>query len=198
MSEAAFLAGFLAARMEQPRPGRDAVGVVAGYPIPAVQDFVIGFRAGARRASRLVRVFADYSYDFLDASRCGAIARRQIANGAGVLFNVAGACGLGTLDAARDRGAWGIGVDVDQSFLGPHILTSVLKDFEAAFVALFRRLKAGRLPAGNTVLTSGQGAVGLGKISRRVPGPLRAELERLERRIASGAIHVPGAFPDPR
>lgn len=198
-SEAAFLAGYLATRMEQTRPGRDVVGIVAGFRIPPVRDFVIGFRAGARHASRRVRVLVGYANNFVDPSRCSAIARRQIAQGAGVLFNVAGACGLGTLEAARERGVWGIGVDADQSFLGPHILTSVTKDFEAGFVVLFRRLNAGRLrTGGDTVLTLSHGAVGLGKISRRVPAPLLAELERLERRIARGALRVPGAFPDPR
>jgi len=48
------------------------------------------------------------------------------------------------------------------------------------------------------VLTSADGAVGLGSISPRVPAPLRAEVARLERRIARGEIRVPGAFPDPR
>src|SRR3989440_11915703 len=33
-------------------------------------------------------------------------------------------CGLGTLDAAKEKRVWGIGVDADQSFLGPHVLTS--------------------------------------------------------------------------
>jgi hypothetical protein len=45
------------------------------------------------------------------------------------------------------------------------------------------------------VLTVGDGAVGLGKISPRVGPALRADIDRLERRIASGAIRVPGAYP---
>ena len=49
--EAAYLAGWLAARLERARRGPDVVGVVGGEPIPPVQEFVIGYRAGARRAS---------------------------------------------------------------------------------------------------------------------------------------------------
>ena len=160
---------------------------------------MIGFNAGVRRASRRVRVIVEYSHDFVDSARCKAIALRQIAQGAGVLFNVAGVCGIGALEAAGERGVWGIGVDTDQSFLGPHILTSVLKNFEAAFAVVFRQLKAGRLPAGGqAVLTRSHGAVGLGKFGRAVPAALRGEIERLERRITSGALRVPGAYPDPR
>ena len=60
-----------------------------------------------------------YSDDFTDASKCAAIARSQIARGAGTVFNVAGACGLGTLRAARRAGIWGIGVDSDQLSSAP-------------------------------------------------------------------------------
>ena len=43
--------------------------------------------------------------------------------GSKVVFQVAGGCGLGALDAAKEKGVQGIGVDADQSYLGPHILT---------------------------------------------------------------------------
>lgn len=198
-SEAAYLAGWLAGRVEQERPGRDVVGVVAGVKILSVDDFVIGFRAGVRRASPRIKVLTSYSQDFLDRKRCESIARRQIARGAGVLFNVAGVCGLGTLEAAQERGVWGVGVDTDQSFLGPHILTSVVKRYDVGFLTLLRQVKLGKLtPGRDTVLTLRANAVGLGKISPKVPAPLRAKLGRLERRIASGEIRVPGAFPIPR
>ena len=94
--EAAFLAGWLAAKLEARRPGRDTIGVVGGgIAIPQVTEFVHGFVAGAKRATPRVNVLVDYSDDFLDASKCAALARRQIARGAGVVFNVAGGCGLG-------------------------------------------------------------------------------------------------------
>ena len=55
-NEASYLAGWLAARLERSRRGPDVVGVVGGEAIPPVQDFVIGFRAGARAGSPGVRV----------------------------------------------------------------------------------------------------------------------------------------------
>lgn len=198
-SEAAYLAGWLAGRLERRRPGRDAVGIIAGIKLPSVDDFVIGFRAGVRRASPGVKVFLEYSHDFADASKCKAIARRQIARGAGVVFNVASGCGLGALEAAKESRAWGVGVDTDQSFLGPHILTSVVKRYDAGFLTLLRQVKASKVTTGrDTVLTLADDAVGLGKISPRIGPALRADLERLERRIATGQLRVPGAFPNPR
>jgi basic membrane protein A len=198
-SEAAYPAGWLAGRLERRRAGPDVLGVVAGVKLRSVDDFVLGFRAGARRASPRAKVFVEYSNDFGDTTKCKAIARRQIARGAGVVFNVAGICGVGALEAAKEAGIWGIGVDADQAFLGPHILTSVVKRYGAGFLRLLRQARAGRIPTGrDTVLTLGDAAVGLGKINGRVPRSLRLELERLERRVARGDIRVPGAFADPR
>jgi basic membrane protein A len=189
--EAAFLAGWLAAKLEQRRPGPDIVGAVGGQPVPGVATFMDGYIAGARRAAPRVKVLVDYSDDFVDQGKCAALARRQIARGAGTVFNVAGACGLGAMQAAADAGIWAIGVDSDQSFLGHHILTSVLKSFEAGFVDVFSRVKTGRLRTGrNTVLTMRDGAAGLGAISPEVPRTLVTQLRHLERQIITGKLRV--------
>jgi basic membrane protein A len=196
-NEAAYLAGWLAARMEQRRPGRDVLGVVGGSRgIPAVEDFIVGFKAGARHADPHVAMLVQYSGDFADPSKCEAIARSQIARGAGAIFNVAGACGLGTLHAAQRAGIWGIGVDTDQSGLGPHILTSVVKRFDVVILDLLEQVRDGRIRAGVTdAFTLRNGGASLGRISPRVPASVRAELDRLEARIVAGELHIPGAAP---
>jgi basic membrane protein A len=197
-SEAAYLAGWLTAQLERRRPGPDMLGAVGGFKIPAVDDFIVGYRAGARRAAPGAKVLVGYANDFLDSSKCEAIARRQIAAGAGAVFDVAGTCGLGALEAAADRGVWGIGVDTDQASLGPHILTSVIKRFDNAFANVFEELERGMLARrADLILTLRDGGVGLGKISPKVPRKLRAELEALRRRIVAGEIRVPGMVPTP-
>jgi basic membrane protein A len=189
--EAAFLAGWLAGKLEQRRPGPDVVGVVGGWKVTPVTDFVDGFAAGARRAAPRVKVLVDYSDDFVDPTKCAALARRQIAQGAGVVFNVAGGCGLGAMGAAADARVWAVGVDSDQSFLGPHVLTSVLKRYEAAFGDVFNRVKTGTLRTGrDTTLTMRDGAAGLGRISPRVPRPLVTQLHSLERQLKNGTLRV--------
>lgn len=194
--EAAYLAGWLATRLEQHRPGKDVVGVVGGFSFPPVDDFIVGFRAGARRASSKVTVLTAYSGDFDDTTKCAAIARSQIARGAGAVFNVAGTCGLGTLRAAKQAGVWGIGVDTDQSFLGPHILTSVVKNYDVVMLTLLRQVGNGRIRSGGTTaLKLRDGGAGLGRISPKVPTALRAELDGIRRRIVAGAIRVPGVPP---
>jgi basic membrane protein A len=193
--EAAYLAGWLAARLEQRRPGRDAIGAVGGIRIPAVDDFIVGFRAGARRADPGIEVLVGYSNDFTDPNKCEAIARDLIARGAGAVFDVAGACGLGALEAAGTAGVWGIGVDTDQSSLGPHILTSVVKRYDAGFERLLVQVRTRRWRTGTAtlVLTLRNGGAALGSISPKVPAALRAGLDRLRQRIVDGEIRVPHA-----
>ena len=191
--EAAFLAGWLAAELETRRRGPDVLGVVGGVRgVAGVATFVDGFTIGAKRAAPRARVLVSYSNDFIDPTKCAALARRQIAQGAGTIFNVAGACGLGAMRAAADAGVWAVGVDTDQAFLGRHVLTSVLKSFEAGFTEVLTQVKTGRLRGGrDTTLTMRDGAAGLGKISARVPPALVAQLKELERRIVTGRLRVP-------
>ena len=56
-----------------------------------------------------------YSNDFNDAAKCKEIALDQIPQGSDVVFQVAGDCGLGALDAACEKDVTAIGVDADQS-----------------------------------------------------------------------------------
>ena len=180
--------------MERRRPGPDVVGAVGGLRIPPVDEFIIGFRAGARRASPEVRVLIGYSGDFADPTRCSAIAHRQIAEGAGTVLDVAGGCGPGTLEAARRTGVWAIGVDLDRSGLGPHILTSVVKRYDRGFALLMRQARDHRLRADRAIVMGMErGGVELGRISPRVPERVLRELAAVRRAILRGAIRVPGA-----
>jgi basic membrane protein A len=195
VEQAAYLAGYLAALMEKARPGKDVVGSVGGQPYSSVDTFIAGYRAGARAAVPGITTLNGYSHDFNGPAKCRAVALSQISRGAGVIFNVAGACGLGALDAARSRHVWGVGVDIDQSFLGAHILTSVVKRYDVAILAELRALKEGRLRTGGaTSFGLKQNGVGLGRISSKVPRAFLRKLEVIRDRIAGGAITVPSAL----
>ena len=189
--EAGYLAGYLAGLVERRTPGRHAIGSVGGKKAPQIDRFVAGYQAGARRAEPGITTLNGYANGFFPSQRvrCRNVALAQIARGAGVVFNVAGACGLGALRAAKEKGVWGIGVDVDQSSLGRHILTSAVKNVDAAILETVRATQRGRLGLGRTtVLGVRDGAVGLGRISPRVPRELVSRVERVRRLIAAGRI----------
>ncbi len=187
--EIGFVVGYLAGLVERRRPGRDAVGSVGGFDgVGSVERFISGFRAGARRASPSIRLLNGYA-NFWDSDLCKRVAEAQIAKGVGVVFNVAGECGLGTLAAARNRRVWGIGVDQDQSALGPHILTSAVKDVGLMTYRTIELLAQGRLETGgNTLLGLREGVLRLGRVSPRVPRPLVERTLAMQRAVATGRI----------
>ena len=114
------------------------------------------------------KVTWSYSQDWEDQAKCKELALNQIAAGSKVVFQVAGGCGLGALSAAKDEGVWGIGVDGDQSFLGPHILTSALKGVDSAVFLTIGSVEDGTFAGGkNVVFGIDQDGVGLGRLRRR-------------------------------
>jgi basic membrane protein A len=191
-----YLAGYLAGLLERRRPGKDVLSTVGGYPIPTVNAYIAGFRAGARKADPGVVLLNGYSQDFVNEGKCRTLALNQIAQGSGAVFAVAGPCGLGALDAARDKGVWGIGVDIDQSYLGPHILTSVVKRLDVAVYDLVRSLVRGTFTAGaDSVFDLRDGGVALGKISPKVSPAILSQVERVRTEIVAGRIKVPATLP---
>jgi basic membrane protein A and related proteins len=186
-----YLAGYLAGLEAKRLPGKDVVSSVAGEKQPPVDRFVAGYQAGAKKADPRVTTINGYSQDFNDQSKCKAIAVNQIAAGSVAVFAVAGGCGLGALDAAREGKVGGIGVDADQSFLGPHILTSATKKVDRAVFLAVKSVQAGTFRGGDAVYGLKEGGVGLGKISRRVPRREVAAVRRIQAQIVAGKIVPP-------
>ena len=87
-----------------------------------------------------------------------------------MVFQVAGACGLAALDAANEHRVSGIGVDADQSYLGPHILTSALKRVDTAVFDAIQTGRAGKYQGGRDVVFGiDAGGVGIGRFSPKTP-----------------------------
>jgi basic membrane protein A len=188
--EAGYLVGYLAGLVVKEEGGaRRTIGSVGGQKIPPVDHYIAGYRAGAKAANPGIALLSGYSQDFVDQAKCKEIALNQIAQGATVVFQVAGACGLGALSAAKEKNVWGIGVDADQSFLGPHVLTSALKKVDVAVLQSIQSVQDGAFSGGeDTVFDVRSGAVGLGEISPRVDPELVARVKQVQDEIASGAI----------
>ena len=125
------------------------------------------------------------------------IALNQIARGSQAVFQVAGGCGLGALDAAKQKKVWGIGVDADQAYLGPHILTSGVKRVDTAVYAFFAGSKNGSLKTGrDLVFNLKNGGQDVGKISPKVPKGFVARMNALKPLIISGKIKIPSKLSD--
>jgi basic membrane protein A and related proteins len=189
--QAGYLAGVLAGRSVK-EGSEPIVSSVGGFKEPPVDRFIAGYQAGAKAALPEVRTLNGYSSDWDDQAKCKELALNQIAQGSSVVFQVAGGCGLGALDAARERKVWGIGVDADQSFLGTHVLTSAMKRVDEAVFRMIQSVIDGNWKGGlNVTFGLAEEGVGLGKLAPGVDEADRSALEDVEREILAGEIQIP-------
>ena len=187
--EVGYLVGYLAGLEEARRDGSDVISAVGGMKEPPVDRFIAGYFAGAEKAAPGIKTILDYSQDWDDQAKCKELALNQIARGSNVIFQVAGGCGLGALNAAGERDRWGIGVDADQSFLGPHILTSAQKGVDAAVFLTIVSIGDGTWKGGgNSTYGLKEEGVGLGKVSPDVPQEDIEQVNAIKEQISEGGI----------
>ena len=188
--EAGYLVGYLAGLYAKDK-GFTTISSVGGQKIPPVDHYIAGYKAGAQKADPSIKVLNGYSQDFVDQAKCKELALNQIQQGSKVVFQVAGQCGLGALDAAKQKGAQGIGVDADQSYLGSHILTSATKKVDVAVLDTIKQVQADKFTGGaDTIFDVKSDGAGIGKISSAGTA-YQAKVDAVAKQLAAGSINVP-------
>lgn len=204
-SEGSFLAGAFAAlvttstELDKANPDK-VIGFVGGMDIPIINDFLYGYEQGASYIDPEVKVVASYVGDFVNAPKAKELALAQIdSQKADIIFNVASAAGLGTLEGANEKGVYSIGVDANQNPLYPgSVLTSMLKNVDQSIYRAFDLLIKGELPLGTgETLGIREGAIGLAKdelYDQYVPQSIKDKLVEIEQKVANGEIKVESAL----
>jgi basic membrane protein A and related proteins len=187
-NEAGYLAGYLAALVTKEKGGDQVISSVGGQKIPPVDAYIAGYQAAAGEAASGMETLNAYSQDFVDQAKCKEIALNQIAEGAQVVFQVAGQCGLGALDAAKEKGVLGIGVDADQGYLGEHILTSAQKKVDVAVFETAKAVQDDAFAGGeDQIFDLKSDGVALGEINADGQ-PFADQIEELKQQIIDGEI----------
>jgi basic membrane protein A len=190
-NESGCLVGVLAAKMAQ-KAGKKVIGAVGGLQIPPVDIWIAGYRYCAQKAVPGTKVLIGYSQDFVASDKCKTVATNQIAQGAQVLFQVAGGCGLGTLKAADEAGIWGIGVDKDQYNDAKRVLTSGVKRVDNGVYQAIEQVKAGKFQGGSDLLFNlKNGGMAVGKINPAVPSSYITLMNQYRTKIINGSLKVP-------
>ena len=154
---------------------------VGGQSIPPVTLYIAGFQAGVKAADPSAKLLNAYSQDFVAEDKCKELALNQINAGSKVVFQVAGACGLGAISAAVQNKDQAIGVDADQSYLSPtYVLTSAEKKVDTGVFTAIKNLQNGQF-ASNLQENINNGGVGIGKI-----GPAGAQFEPQVNAVIAG------------
>ena len=190
--EVGYLVGYLAGLKTK----TNVVSSVGGQKIPPVDRFIAGFQAGAKAANPDVQTLNGYSQDFVDQAKCKEVALDQIAKKSDIVFQVAGGCGLGALDAAKEKSLLGIGVDADQAHLGAHILTSAQKKVdEAVFQTIEKAAGEAFEGGGVTVFGLAEDGVGPGDFNADVTDEDKTKLDEIRQQIIDGDITIPDTVP---
>jgi basic membrane protein A len=138
-----------------------AVGVVLGMEIPVLYKFEAGYYWGIRYGEKVyadktgvnattpLKILYTYTGAFNDPARGKTATQAQIGMGAGVVYNVAGATGLGIFEAVEEycksRGKtqgppFAIGVDADQDWIKPgFIIASMMKRVDVGVYQAVKR-----------------------------------------------------------
>jgi basic membrane protein A len=192
--QSGYLAGYLAGLYAKDN-NITTISSVGGQKIPPVDHYIAGYQAGAKAADPSIKTLNAYSQDFVDQAKCKEIALNQIAQGSGVVFQVAGQCGLGALDAAKEKGKQGIGVDADQAYLGSHVLTSAIKKVDVAVLDTIKQVQGDKFTGGvNTTFEVANGGAGIGKVSA-TGAKYQSQLDSVTAKLKDNSITPPDTVP---
>jgi basic membrane protein A and related proteins len=190
-NESGCLVGVLAAKMAK-KMGGNTIGAVGGIKIPPVDIWIAGYKYCADKVVPGTKVLVQYSNDFVATDKCQTVAENEISQGAKVLFQVAGGCGLGTLKAADNAKIWGIGVDVDQYNDAKRVLTSGVKRVDNGVYDAIQQAQAGQFKGGSDLVFDLKNhGMGVGRISPVVPASWIKLMNQYRARIIAGTLKVP-------
>jgi basic membrane protein A len=172
------LAAMLAAEFKAP-----AVGAVLGIEIPVLWKFECGYRFGVHWAlteklkttAATVQVLTTYTGSFNDPARGKTATEVQLNQGAVVVYNVAGATGLGIFEAVEARGKaagrnqgppFALGVDADQDYVKPgFVIASMMKRVDTGVFAAVQQAKQGTFQGGMLELGLPQGGIAVSQMT---------------------------------
>ncbi|MGV8846276.1 BMP family lipoprotein [Tessaracoccus sp.] len=209
-AESSFLGGYLAASMSQ----TGKVGTFGGLKIPTVTIFMDGFAQGVAHFNEVkgkdVQVlgwdaekqdgqFVPGNDPFGNIDGGKNTANTLIAQGADILFPVAGPAGLGGLQAAQASGGKvnAIWVDTDGCVSAPEycpsIISSVYKGMDVAVFDVIKAAMGGEFSGDEFVGTLENGGTGLSEFHEfdtKVSDEIKGEIEKLKADIIAGTIEI--------
>jgi len=184
--------------------GHNTIGAVGGLPIPPVNRYIAGYKYCAKKVDASVSVVVSYSNDFTDPAKCKAAAESQITDKqADIIFQVAGGCGIGVLDAATAKNVYSIGVDADQGKdssgkARPSVITSAEKRVNVAVYDIINDAETGQYAgfvASPYKFDLSRDGVGFATPSSDVPQDAVQTAQNYENMIKSGQVTPPENIP---
>ena len=192
-NEGSFLAGYVAAAMSE----SGVIGAVGGEDSDTINDFIVGYKQGAKYFNPDIRVETNYTGTYDDAAIGKECAIALHDKGADVIFQIASAAGSGVFEAAKEYGFYAIGVDSDQKYIAPEqIICSMRKEVGQSIYTAVEALVKGDASLWGTTwvadLSEGYVSVSYGDDSmpQQVSAEVKDQVITLQQKIVEGEIKV--------
>ncbi len=189
--EGSYLLGIIAGSMTK----TGTVGFVGGMDVPLIAKFEAGFVCGVRTANPDVKVLIGYTGKFDDPAKGKEVALAQFSQGADIVYHASGACGIGVIEAAKERGAgfWAMGVDSCQHHLAPdNVMSCMMKRVDVAVFEISKEVNEGAFEAAHRVFGLKEDGVGTcDKTSEHVPQEVMDKVKAYKDKIVAGELAIP-------
>ncbi len=188
--EGSFLVGVVAGMMTKV----DKVGYIGGMEMPLIKKFEAGFKAGVKAVNSKAQILTGYTGAFDDPQAGKELAFTQFSQGADIIYHASGACGIGVIKAAEERGKYAIGVDSPQYHLAPdNVLTSMTKRVDVAVYNEVKALYEGKFEAGHKIYGLEEDGVGVYRPqAEKMTSPeVMNKVDEYRQKIINGEITVP-------
>ena len=191
--ESSFLVGYIAAMTTKV----DSIGFIGGMKSIAIDQFEYGYRAGAayaaKKMGKKIDIKVQYAESFTDSAKGKAIAIKMF-DECDIIFHAAGGAGMGVIEAAKEKNAFAIGCDMDQSFLAPkNVLTSSIKNVGKAVEMVSVSFMKGEKIGGKTFSYGlKEDCVGIPENNPNVKAEVLDATDKIKGKIVDGEIIPPG------
>ncbi len=186
-----YLAGILAAEMT--KTGK--IATVGIDTIPSIVSTFKAYEAGAKSVKpdiQIIRMSLAMNTDIQAAKQAALSAIDQ---GADVLIHQANAAAQGVFDAAKEKGVYAIGANLDQnSNSSGAVLASATIVAKPAFIALAEEVKAGKHKGGIQLFGMKEGAIDFimnPALAGKVTPEAMQKVESARKEIEAGKLVVP-------
>lgn len=196
--DAGAMVGVIAGMLEKQgkaKKNQHVISAVGGVSIPPVNRYIAGYKWAATMEDPSIKVLIGYSNDFTDPAKCKGVAQSQITQGSDILFQVAGGCGLGVLQAAGQAGVYSIGVDADQKDSDPSVIASALKKVDVATYTAIEDVVKGQFTGGTLTFSIANGGAGYALDNLTLPADIQAEVDSVQNKIKAGTLTPPADIP---
>lgn len=190
--EGSFLMGVMAAKTTKSKK----VGFVGGMDSLVIKRFEAGFKAGVQAIDPTIQVLTVYAGSFADPGKGKDVALNMINQGADVIYPAAGSTGEGSIEAAREKKVFAIGVDKDQNPLAPDtVISSMIKRVDLATYDYSIKAAEGGFVGGQSIfLGLKEDGVGYSSTTRwdLMPAGIKELVDKWATAIKDGKVTVPG------